>query len=69
MAGMSKLPAVYRHGFVLGIVGKCLNNRFYLFFLASSMAFSYWATVKWLRQRSKQLNMNFLLKQLIYCLI
>ncbi|CAF0995574.1 unnamed protein product [Rotaria magnacalcarata] len=39
MAGMSKLPAVYRHGFLL----------------ASSMALSYWVTVKWLRQRSKQL--------------
>ncbi|UJR08475.1 hypothetical protein I4U23_012743 [Adineta vaga] len=39
MAGMSKLPAVYRHGFVL----------------ASSMAISYWMTVKWLRARSKQL--------------
>ncbi|CAF3487859.1 unnamed protein product [Rotaria sp. Silwood1] len=39
MAGMSKLPAVYRHGFVL----------------ASSMALSYWVTVKWLHERSKQL--------------
>ncbi|CAF1005080.1 unnamed protein product [Adineta steineri] len=39
MAGMSKLPAIYRHGFVL----------------ATSMAVSYWMTVKWLRQRSKQL--------------
>ncbi|CAF1223102.1 unnamed protein product [Rotaria sordida] len=39
MAGMSKLPAVYRHGFML----------------ASSMALSYWVTVKWLRERSKQL--------------
>ncbi|CAF1060029.1 unnamed protein product [Adineta ricciae] len=39
MAAMSKLPAMYRHGFVL----------------ASSMAISYWMTIKWLRQRSKQL--------------
>jgi len=49
MAGMSKLPAVYRHGLVL----------------ASSMAMSYWITMKWLRERSKKLaekNVNSSMK-------
>ncbi|CAF0858300.1 unnamed protein product [Didymodactylos carnosus] len=39
MAGLSKIAPVYRHGFIL----------------ASSMAISYWWTLRWLKARSKKL--------------
>jgi hypothetical protein len=56
MAGMSKLPAVYRHGFVLGnMIDFVFMSFLFLYLSASSMAVSYWLTVKWLRQRSKEL--------------
>jgi hypothetical protein len=56
MAGMSKLPAVYRHGFVLGnMIDVVFMSFLFLYLSASSMAVSYWLTVKWLRQRSKEL--------------
>ncbi len=55
MAGMSKLPAVYRHGFVLGNMSHFILSISFHSLSASSMAVSYWLTVKWLRQRSKEL--------------